>query len=288
MPRAASTDVGVRTCIASLFSLAIWPETTASAPRLTVVKDAPTWVVSLNSNLLSAIVLFGPTAKRLLSTKVIPIRPSAPVLSESPVCSSWPAAARVTVLPRITEAAPTTDLIRPISAALATAAVDSAAAISNPAPTPSASAPPFDKGQDIAQFRPEPEAEAGARLRADAAAVSAALRLARGFAADAGLEATVADQLAVVVEEWVANVVEHGGAQPDARIVLRLRLSGAVVRLSVSDAGRPFDPRAATFEGPNRERGGGAGLALIVSLCRIAGYARRAGRNRLTLELPLA
>ena len=49
----------------------------------------------------------------------------------------------------------------------------------------------------------------------------------------------------------------------------------------------PFDPRGAAFEGPNPERGGGAGLAMIVSLCRIAGYARRAGRNRLILELPL-
>jgi hypothetical protein len=42
------------------------------------------------------------------------------------------------------------------------------------------------------------------------------------------------------------------------------------------------------FDGPNRERGGGAGLALITSLCSITAYARRAGRNRLVLELPLA
>jgi serine/threonine-protein kinase RsbW len=94
--------------------------------------------------------------------------------------------------------------------------------------------------------------------------------------------------LAVVVEEWVANVVEHGGPQEGARIVLRLRLSDGVVRLSVSDAGRPFDPRTVAFSGPNNERGGGAGLALIVSLCRIARYARRAGRNHLVLEMPLA
>jgi anti-sigma regulatory factor (Ser/Thr protein kinase) len=91
----------------------------------------------------------------------------------------------------------------------------------------------------------------------------------------------------VVVEEWVANVVEHGGPQEGARIVLRLRLTGGVVRLSVSDAGRPFDPRTAAFDGPDHGRGGGAGLALIASLSRIAGYVRRAGRNRLILELPL-
>lgn len=86
----------------------------------------------------------------------------------------------------------------------------------------------------------------------------------------------------------MANVIEHGGPHSGGRIVLRLRLAGETVLLSISDAGRPFDPRAATFDGPDPERGGGSGLALIASFTRIAGYARRAGRNRLLLELPLA
>jgi len=126
-----------------------------------------------------------------------------------------------------------------------------------------------------------------ARLRADAEAVSRALRLTGRFALAAGLEADAASHLALVVEEWVANVVEHGGMQGVARIVLRLSLGEGVVRLTVSDAGRPFDPRDAVFDGPNHERGGGAGLALIASVCRFAGYARRGGRNRLVLEMPL-
>ena len=123
---------------------------------------------------------------------------------------------------------------------------------------------------------------------ADAAAVSRAIRLARDFADRRGLDTVVANHLAVVVEEWIANVVEHGGPQGGARIVLRLSLEGELVRVAVSDAGRPFDPRMAAFEQPNPERGGGAGLAMIVSLSRIAAYARRAGRNRLVLEMPLA
>jgi serine/threonine-protein kinase RsbW len=56
------------------------------------------------------------------------------------------------------------------------------------------------------------------------------------------------------------------------------------VRLTVSDAGRPFDPRAAAFDGPGPE-GGGVGLALIADFSRIVAYARRAGRNRLVLEV---
>jgi anti-sigma regulatory factor (Ser/Thr protein kinase) len=133
-----------------------------------------------------------------------------------------------------------------------------------------------------------------ARLPTNTAAISRALRLARAFAADAALDAAVTDRLALVVEEWIANVVEHGGAhEGERRITLRLVLiteepgGGAVVRVSVSDAGLPFDPRAAIFAGPNAERGGGAGLAMIASLCRIASYARRAGRNHLVLDMPL-
>ena len=123
----------------------------------------------------------------------------------------------------------------------------------------------------IAQVDDPPEAEAVARLAADASAVSRALRLARGFAAGAGLGDEAAGRLSVVLEEWVANVVEHGEAPDGARIYLRLSLVGAVVRLSVSDGGKPFDPRAAVFEGPDAHTGGGAGLALIAGLARISG-----------------
>jgi len=56
------------------------------------------------------------------------------------------------------------------------------------------------------------------------------------------------------------------------------------VRMSFSDAGVPFDPRRAPDEGPNLERGGGAGLALIRGWSEIEDYRRRRGRNRLVLR----
>lgn len=115
-------------------------------------------------------------------------------------------------------------------------------------------------------------------------AVSRAVSLARAFAAAAALAPPFADRLALVVEEWIANVIEHGGPHA-GRIALRLRLSDGAARISISDAGRPFDPRTAAFDGPNQARGGGAGLALIRDHCRISAYTRRGGRNRLTLEL---
>ncbi len=92
----------------------------------------------------------------------------------------------------------------------------------------------------------------------------------------------------MVVEEWVANVVEHGAPPDSSRVVVELSVNVGLVRLSFSDAGKAFDPRSVTFAGPNPARGGGAGLAMITSLCRIASYARRGGRNHLVLEMPLA
>lgn len=115
-----------------------------------------------------------------------------------------------------------------------------------------------------------------------------ALALARAFAEQAALEAQAADSLALIVEEWLSNVVEHGEAPPTARIVLRLQRAPRRVHVVVTDAGRPFDPRTVVFQGPNPERGGGAGLALIQAWCRIADYRRRRGRNRLVFEMPLA
>ena len=58
-----------------------------------------------------------------------------------------------------------------------------------------------------------------------------------------------------------------------------------VVRVTVVDSGVAYDPRGATFDGPNEERGGGVGLALISAWCRVAAYSRARGRNRVVFEL---
>lgn len=113
-----------------------------------------------------------------------------------------------------------------------------------------------------------------------------ALALSRTFAKHAALEAKAADNLAIIIEEWLNNVVEHGGAPASARIVLRLQCARQRVKVIVTDAGRPFDPRTVGFEGPNPERGGGAGLALIQAWSRIVAYRRQRGRNHIVFEMP--
>jgi anti-sigma regulatory factor (Ser/Thr protein kinase) len=149
---------------------------------------------------------------------------------------------------------------------------------------------PPTTGPDIAQLRAlsDPPARVRARLLPERAAITRALAVARRFAALAGLPDAAADRLAILVEEWVANVVEYGDAPPPSRIEMRLERDGPLVRMTVSDAGVAFDPRTADLDGPNLERGGGAGLALIAAWSRVAEYRRRGGRNRLVLEMPLS
>ena len=123
-----------------------------------------------------------------------------------------------------------------------------------------------------------------ARLAVGRGAVAGAIALTRRFAEAAGLSPDAADRLAVVMEEWVANIVEHGAADARSLIVLRLERVGEGVRLTLSDAGVAFDPRKAQDNGPNLDRGGGAGIALIRAWCEIEAYERRRGRNRLVLR----
>ena len=126
------------------------------------------------------------------------------------------------------------------------------------------------------------------RLPCDRHGVRRGLAAAFAFAMDCAIDEEATDKLAIIVEEWLVNVVEHGGGAATSRIAMRIERQGDLVRLSFSDGGHAFDPRDSVFEGPNLERGGGAGLALIQAWSRIADYRRRAGRNRLVLEMPLA
>ncbi|HEY0648488.1 ATP-binding protein [Phenylobacterium sp.] len=123
------------------------------------------------------------------------------------------------------------------------------------------------------------------RIVADKQGVIRAAKAARAFAARCELAERHADRLALVLEEWLGNVVEHGGAAPGSRIVIRLDRPDARVRLTMSDAGAAFDPRAAAFQGPNLQRGGGVGLELVRAWAEILDYRRRRARNRVVLAV---
>lgn len=106
------------------------------------------------------------------------------------------------------------------------------------------------------------------------------------FAEAQMLDAVTRRRLAIVVEELVANLIDHAAHRRD--IVFSLTLDAglqgpAVVLEDDSDA---FDPRGvAPVDAPNPVRGGGVGLALVAAWCDFVSYETNHGRNRLALRL---
>lgn len=132
-----------------------------------------------------------------------------------------------------------------------------------------------------------PALTAKARFSADGGAVRKALELARDFIERAGCGTDAEARLCIIVEELVANLVEHGNAAADSEIGLELAAIGADIGLTLSDASTPFDLRIANLpsEVPP-ERGGGAGIAMILNWAQVIDYAQVDGRNVLTLVIP--
>jgi len=137
----------------------------------------------------------------------------------------------------------------------------------------------------IARLGANADSQGAIRLAVGPGAAARAIARTRRFAEAAALPEASAHRLAIVVEEWINNIVEHGQAPAGSLVVFRLEQARGQVRVHFSDAGRAFDPRQARNRGPNLQRGGGAGLALIAGWCEIEAYRRGRGRNRLVLRL---
>ena len=106
------------------------------------------------------------------------------------------------------------------------------------------------------------------------------------FAGVEALDAVMSRRLAIIVEEAVANLLDHGDPRRDMTLTLRLDRADGRVRVRLEDDGDAFDPRSATAGiMPNPDRGGGAGLALIKAWSEIVDYGTVGGTNRLTLLL---
>jgi serine/threonine-protein kinase RsbW len=93
------------------------------------------------------------------------------------------------------------------------------------------------------------------------------------------------DRLAVLIEELLANLIEHAHAP---LIVLRGRREDGHVLLVVEDGGAAFDPRSADPGAPIPERGGGAGLALVRAWCERLDYLPGPPVNRFELRYTLS
>ena len=109
------------------------------------------------------------------------------------------------------------------------------------------------------------------------------------YAAQIALDAAMTRRLAIVAEELMINLLEHGAAMAgctELNATLRLDQAGDGVVMVLEDDGAPFDPRGAgQVELPNAERGGGVGLALVKAFAQIDDYVTERGCNRLTLRM---
>ena len=92
----------------------------------------------------------------------------------------------------------------------------------------------------------------------------------------------------LVLEELVLNIIDYGQDGSDPDVALEIESDVDVVRIELSDRGRPFDPLTEAPEpdltAPLAERSlGGLGVHLTKTLMDEVRYSRDAHRNRLSI-----
>jgi signal transduction histidine kinase len=121
-------------------------------------------------------------------------------------------------------------------------------------------------------------------LALDARAPTAA-RIVIADALGGRVAASVLADAQLVMSELVTNSVRHSGACAGG-VVVRVQLTGTMVRLEVEDLGRGGVPAPRP---PNREGGGGFGLNLVQALSERWGLEHvLAGGTRVWAQLPRA
>jgi anti-sigma regulatory factor (Ser/Thr protein kinase) len=102
---------------------------------------------------------------------------------------------------------------------------------------------------------------------------------------------TVAEQLVLCLHEVLANIIAHGGASALAAPIalaleFRTDIDGIQAIVTVSDAGKAFDPRSVPQRTPPRTldeaEPGGMGLVMIRRCADWLGYRYDGGRNHFT------
>jgi anti-sigma regulatory factor (Ser/Thr protein kinase) len=101
------------------------------------------------------------------------------------------------------------------------------------------------------------------------------------------LDADTQARAAVIVEELLANLFDHGGLGPAGVIRLEFDRGADSLRLQLCDTGRTFDSRRAPARSAVPERGGGAGLRIVRNWAEILSYEPGPPFNRLLLRIPL-
>ena len=108
------------------------------------------------------------------------------------------------------------------------------------------------------------------------------------FGTHAGLSADLTYRLTLSLDEIVSNVIRHGYSDTNDHVVeVRLSVHDGVVTSVIEDDGHPYDPRESPepdLSMPVEQRGpGGLGIFLVKQMMDSIDYARRDGRNILTV-----
>jgi serine/threonine-protein kinase RsbW/sigma-B regulation protein RsbU (phosphoserine phosphatase) len=108
------------------------------------------------------------------------------------------------------------------------------------------------------------------------------------FGTHAGLSPDLTYRLTLSLDEIVSNVIRHGYSDTNDHVVeVRLSIHDGVVTSVIEDDGHPYDPRESPepdLSMPVEQRGpGGLGIFLVRQMMDSIDYARRDGRNVLTV-----
>lgn len=112
-----------------------------------------------------------------------------------------------------------------------------------------------------------------------------AVEAARAFGRSRRLAGEDLARLCIIIEELIANLYDHAGLTEQDEVELTLVGEAAGMRVTIVDAGEPFDPRTTPDSSPP-DRGGGAGLALVRAWTEILSYEVTGDGNRLELLVP--
>lgn len=119
---------------------------------------------------------------------------------------------------------------------------------------------------------------------------AALLAAVEDFAMERGLTDAVRYRLGLVIDEMVANCIEHGACVENQGIRVSITDLEQDIEIEIIDAGPAFDPTAhaaATCRNGNGNvKVGGVGLCLICNLSTKITYARRGEENhtRITID----
>jgi anti-sigma regulatory factor (Ser/Thr protein kinase) len=108
----------------------------------------------------------------------------------------------------------------------------------------------------------------------------------KNFSRSTRIDEADAARLAIVVEELVANLYDHGGLGVDDAFEIELSATSTDISVVLIDPGTPFDPGLAKLGVNSPPRGGGAGLKLVRAWAKHIDYQSINGVNRLAVVLP--